>query len=88
MKVCMVGISGNLGSYMVQHALDRGYEIVGAAANAVSESSTIAKSSAKPLPAATACVLTVLVPWRAAVGRNNPIVSEIVWGASPRSRPS
>lgn len=29
MKVCIVGISGKLGQYMVQHALDRGYEVVG-----------------------------------------------------------
>jgi uncharacterized protein YbjT (DUF2867 family) len=29
MKVCIVGASGRLGQYMVQHALDRGYEVVG-----------------------------------------------------------
>ncbi len=29
MKVCVVGASGKLGKYMVQHALDRGYEVVG-----------------------------------------------------------
>lgn len=28
-KVCIVGASGNLGKYMVQHALARGYEVVG-----------------------------------------------------------
>lgn len=28
-KVCIVGASGRLGRYMVQHALDRGYEVVG-----------------------------------------------------------
>ena len=28
-KVCIVGASGKLGGYMVQHALDRGYEVVG-----------------------------------------------------------
>jgi NAD(P)-dependent dehydrogenase (short-subunit alcohol dehydrogenase family) len=28
-KVCIVGASGKLGQYMVQHALDRGYEVVG-----------------------------------------------------------
>lgn len=29
MKVCIVGASGKLGQYMVQHALDRGYQVVG-----------------------------------------------------------
>ena len=29
MKVCIVGASGKLGQYMVQHALDRDYEVVG-----------------------------------------------------------
>jgi uncharacterized protein YbjT (DUF2867 family) len=29
MKVCIVGASGKLGHSMVQHALDRGYEVVG-----------------------------------------------------------
>ena len=29
MKVCIVGASGKLGRYMIQHALDRGYEVVG-----------------------------------------------------------
>ena len=28
-KVCIVGASGKLGQYMVRHALDRGYEVVG-----------------------------------------------------------
>jgi hypothetical protein len=29
MRVCIVGASGKLGRYMVQHALDRGYEVIG-----------------------------------------------------------
>ncbi|HEY1367596.1 MAG TPA: NAD(P)H-binding protein [Gaiellaceae bacterium] len=29
MRACIVGASGKLGQYMVQHALDRGYEVVG-----------------------------------------------------------
>ncbi len=28
-KVCIVGASGKLGQYMVQHALDRDYDLVG-----------------------------------------------------------
>src|SRR5207253_3051320 len=28
-KVCVVGASGKLGRYLVQHALDRGHEVVG-----------------------------------------------------------
>jgi nucleoside-diphosphate-sugar epimerase len=28
-RVCIVGASGKLGRYMVQQALDRGYEVVG-----------------------------------------------------------
>jgi len=28
-KVCIVGASGKLGHYLVQHSLDRGYEVVG-----------------------------------------------------------
>jgi DNA-binding NarL/FixJ family response regulator len=28
-RVCIVGASGKLGQYMVQHVLDRGYEVVG-----------------------------------------------------------
>ncbi len=27
-KVCVIGASGKLGKYMVQHLLDRGYEVV------------------------------------------------------------
>ena len=29
MKVCIVGASGKLGQYMIQHALDQGYAVVG-----------------------------------------------------------
>jgi uncharacterized protein YbjT (DUF2867 family) len=29
MRICIVGASGKLGRYMVRHALDSGYEVVG-----------------------------------------------------------
>jgi NAD(P)H-binding len=29
MKVCIVGASGRFGTYMIRHALDRGYDVVG-----------------------------------------------------------
>lgn len=28
-KICIIGASGKLGKYMVKHALDKGYEVVG-----------------------------------------------------------
>ena len=76
MKVCIIGASGKLGRYMVRHALDRGYEVVG-----VCREKSVAKLDAFKgritiIPGATndcvvidqavaGCdgVLTVLVPW-------------------------
>jgi hypothetical protein len=76
MKVCIIGASGKLGQYMVQHALDRGYEVVG-----VCRERSVGKLAAfegriTVIPGATndpqvikkavaGCdgVLTVLVPW-------------------------
>ncbi|WP_030674292.1 NAD(P)-dependent oxidoreductase [Streptomyces sp. NRRL B-1347] len=75
-KVCVVGASGKLGQYMVRHALDRGYEVVG-----VCRERSVPKLAAfdgrmtvVPGPtddpevirrAVAGCdgVLTVLVPW-------------------------
>ncbi len=76
MKICIIGASGKLGRYMVQHALDKGYEVVG-----VCRAKSVGKLDAfreriTIIPGATndrevirraveGCdgVLTVLVPW-------------------------
>jgi hypothetical protein len=77
-KICIVGASGKLGRYMVQHALDRGYEVVGVCrARSVSKLEAF-KGRITVIPGATndrkviqqavaGCdgVLTVLVPWGA-----------------------
>jgi nucleoside-diphosphate-sugar epimerase len=76
MKVCVVGASGKLGRYMVRHALDRGYEVVGVCrARSVAKLSGL-KDRITIIPGATSdrevvrmavsdCdgVLAVLVPW-------------------------
>ena len=76
MKVCIVGASGKLGKYMVQHALDRGYEVVGVCREQSVEKLDVFKGRITVTPGATndrevikkavaGCdaVLTVLVPW-------------------------
>jgi len=75
-KVCIVGASGKLGQYMVQHALDRGYEIVGVCRESSVGKLDAFKERMTIIPGATnnrdviknavaGCdgVLTVLVPW-------------------------
>jgi NAD(P)-dependent dehydrogenase (short-subunit alcohol dehydrogenase family) len=75
MKVCIVGASGKLGQYMVQHALDRGYEVVGVCREQSVEKLDPFKGRITVIPGATddrkviqravaGCdgVLTVLVP--------------------------
>jgi len=75
-KVCIVGASGKLGQYMVQHALDRGYEVVGVCREKSVDKLDSFKGRITVIPGATddreviknavsGCggVLTVLVPW-------------------------
>lgn len=76
MKVCIVGASGKLGRYMVRHALDRGYEVVGVCRERSVGKLDEFKGRISIVPGATndreviqkaveGCdgVLTVLVPW-------------------------
>jgi NAD(P)H-binding len=76
MRVCIVGGSGKLGQYMVQHALDRGYGVVGVCRERSVGKLDRFKGRITVIPGATndreviktavaGCdgVLTVLVPW-------------------------
>lgn len=76
MRVCIVGASGKLGRYMVQHCLDRGYEVVGVCREQSVGKLADFEDRIDLVPGATndpqvirravaGCdaVLTVLVPW-------------------------
>lgn len=75
-KVCIIGASGKLGQYMVRHALDRDYEVVGVCREQSVEKLDGFKDRITIVPGRTndrevikkavkGCdgVLTVLVPW-------------------------
>jgi hypothetical protein len=77
-RVCIVGASGKLGQYMVQHALERGYEVVGVCREKSAGKLERFRGRMTVIPGATNdrqviqkavadCdgVLTVLVPWGA-----------------------
>src|SRR5258708_20334492 len=53
MKVCIVGASGKLGQYMVQHSLDRGYEVVGVCREQSVEKLAAYKDRVTVIPGAT-----------------------------------
>lgn len=76
MRICIVGASGKLGRYMVQHALDRGWEVVGVCRErsvgkldafrgriAVVPGATNDREVIRRAVAGCDAVLTVLVPW-------------------------
>lgn len=76
MKVCIVGASGKLGKYMIQHALARGYEVVGVCRPESVQKLDVFGARIQVMPGRTddrsviqraveGCdaVLTVLVPW-------------------------
>ncbi|MFB7476084.1 NAD(P)-dependent oxidoreductase [Kitasatospora sp. NPDC056184] len=75
-KVCVIGASGKLGQYMVGHALERGYEVVGVCRERSVPKLAAFEGRITVVPGATndpevirravaGCdgVLTVLVPW-------------------------
>ncbi|MDO0931117.1 SDR family oxidoreductase [Streptomyces sp. DG2A-72] len=75
-KVCIVGASGKLGQYMVRHALERGYEVVGVCRERSVPKLAAFEGRMTVVPgdtndpevirrAVAGCdgVLTVLVPW-------------------------
>ena len=77
-RVCIVGASGKLGQYMVQHALDRGFQVVGVCRERSVGKLEAFRGCITIIPGATndrqviqkavaGCdgVLTVLVPWGA-----------------------
>jgi hypothetical protein len=98
MKVCIIGASGKLGKYMVQHALDRDYEVVGVCREKSVGKLDTFEGRITVIPGATddrdvieraveGCdgVLTVLVPW-GVHGYSSGTAQAILDHASPGAR--
>jgi len=98
MRVCIVGASGKLGQYMVQHALDRGYEVVGVCREQSVEKLDAFKGRISVIPGATndrgvveravaGCdgVLVVLVP-RGVHGYSTATAQAVLDYAPPGAR--
>ena len=98
MKVCIVGASGKLGRYMVQHALDREYDVVGVCRQQSVEKLDAFKERITVIPGATndpevikralaGCdgVLVVLVP-RGVHGYSTGTAQAVVDHAPPSAR--
>ena len=98
MRVCIVGASGKLGQYMVQHALDRGYEVVGVCREQSVEKLDAFKDRITVVPGATddrdvikqavaECdgVLVVLVP-RGVHGYSSGTAQAVLDHAQPGAR--
>ena len=98
MRVCIVGASGKLGQYMVQHALDREYDVVGVCRQQSVEKLDAFKERITVIPGATndpevikralaGCdgVLVVLVP-RGVHGYSTGTAQAVVDHAPPSAR--
>ena len=98
MRVCIVGASGKLGRYMVQHALDREYDVVGVCRQQSAEKLDAFKERITVIPGATndpevikralaGCdgVLVVLVP-RGVHGYSTGTAQAVLDHAPPSAR--
>ena len=98
MRVCIVGTSGKLGRYMVQHALDRDYDVVGVCRQQSVEKLDAFKERITVIPGATndpevikralaGCdgVLVVLVP-RSVHGYSTGTAQAVLDHAHPSAR--
>ncbi|HEX6250991.1 MAG TPA: NAD(P)H-binding protein [Gemmatimonadaceae bacterium] len=98
MKVCIVGASGQLGQYMVQHSLDRGYDVVGVCREESVPKLDRFKDRIRIVPGRTndaklisravqgcAGVLTVLAPW-GVQGYSTGTAQAVLDHSDPRAR--